>query len=111
MDRINDTIAAWATRKFGSMWTFYAFFLYGLLPLVPRMAPYQNSILYWSSSVQLWALPLLMVGGIVLGREAEGRAGEDHQNLLNEISEIKQMHVELQQVLCNVERILERDCS
>lgn len=61
----NMRLAAWGTRKFGSMPAFYLFVIYGALGAV--IVKYQASLLYWSNWVQLWSLPLLMVGGIVLG--------------------------------------------
>ena len=62
---VNMRLAAWGTRKFGSMPAFYLFVLYGALGAV--IVKYQATLLYWSNWVQLWSLPLLMVGGIVLG--------------------------------------------
>lgn len=81
------------TMIFGSMWATYAFFLYGFIPL---FFPTQEvNLLYWSNTVQLWSLPLLMVGTNLLGRKSEQRAQEDHETLLAEFSEIKQLHAEL----------------
>lgn len=74
MQRLNDWIALHVTLLFGSMWATYLFFLYGFLPIFwPReMVP----LLYWSNTVQLWSLPLLMVGQNVLGRAGERRDAE-----------------------------------
>lgn len=94
MKQLNDMIAAKSTRIFGTMWMFYAFFVYGLLPLIPALKPYENEFFYWSGWVQLWALPLLMVGQIVLGRSAEERAQQDHETLLAEFAEIKAIHAD-----------------
>lgn len=89
---INEWIARKSTLVFGTMWMFYAFFIYGLLPLIPVLKPYENAFFYWSGWVQLWALPLLMVGQIVLGRSAEERAQQDHETLLSEFLELKSLH-------------------
>lgn len=62
---LNMRLAAWGTRKFGSMPAFYLFVIYGALGAV--FTAHQATLLYWSNWVQLWSLPLLMVGGIVLG--------------------------------------------
>lgn len=68
---LNDRVAARLTQWFGTMWTFYAFALYGVLgAIVPR---FQAVLLYWSNWAQMWALPLLMVGAVVLGRATERR--------------------------------------
>lgn len=79
-----------ATLVFGTMWMFYAFFVYGLLPLIPFFAPFQSQIFYWSGWVQLWALPLLMVGQNVMGRSAELRAQETHDTVMAELSIVKE---------------------
>jgi hypothetical protein len=62
----NEAFAVRATKIFGSMWTTYAFAAYGFLPvLVPA---WMTALLYWSNTVQLWSLPLLLVGSAVLAR-------------------------------------------
>jgi hypothetical protein len=88
--KLNDFLAEKATLIFGTMWMFYAFFIYGLLPLIPGLAPYQNQIFYWSGWVQLWALPLLMVGQNVMGRTAELRAQETHDAVMDELAMVKE---------------------
>lgn len=60
----NESFAGKSTVVFSSMWAFYAFVAYGLLPLF--FPKYQNDLLYWSNCVQLVALPLLAVGQRVL---------------------------------------------
>jgi len=53
LTRLNEWLAVRATLLFGSMWTAYAFFLYGFLPLIlPRE---EVTFLYWSNTVQLWS--------------------------------------------------------
>jgi hypothetical protein len=61
----NMRLAARGTRLFGSMPAFYLFVIYGALGAI--LVKYQATLLYWSNWIQLWSLPLLMVGGIVLG--------------------------------------------
>lgn len=113
MRRVNEWIALRATLLFGSMPTFYLFFLYGFLPvLFPAM---MVTLLYWSNTVQLWSLPLIMVGTIVLGRKAEKRAQEDHETVTNTLAELKQMHLdeqatraEMQAAQVRIERMLQQ---
>lgn len=88
--KVNDILAEKSTIVFGTMWIFYAFFIYGLLPLIPAIKPYENSFFYWSGWVQLWALPLLMVGQNVTGRAAEERAQETHDAVMDELSIVKE---------------------
>ena len=108
---VNDRVAVKATIAFGSMWMFYVFFAYGFLPLLPQFKPFQDKFLYWGSWIQLWALPLLMVGGIVLNRASERRAAEDHETLMTELAEIKDMHLQMMDLLKKVERIETMVCG
>ena len=63
------------------MWVCYACMVYGLLPALSYFHPAQEAFLYWSNWIQLWSLPLIMVGTNILGRAAEERAEADHQKL------------------------------
>jgi hypothetical protein len=80
----NERLAVRATWAFGTMWAFYVFTAYGLLPLLFPGAI--NTLLYWSNVVQLVALPLLAVGQSVLGRAAERQAKETHDAVLEELA-------------------------
>lgn len=96
----NEKFAAFCTRMFGSMGMFYVFLMWSILPILPAIAPYKDFILYVSSGViQLAALPLLMVGGIVLNRASEKRAEEDHITLLKEFAETKHLHTEIKKIV------------
>ncbi len=64
--RINETLAVWLTKAFGTMWVCYAFMVYGLLPAFALFQNHQASFLYWSNWVQLWSLPLILVGTNIL---------------------------------------------
>lgn len=88
--RLNNRVAEKATLIFGTMWMFYGFFIYGLLPLVPQFQPYQTTLMYWSTWVQLWALPLLMVGQNILGKAAELQNQETHDAVMEEMAIVKE---------------------
>ncbi len=90
LKKLNKLIARRSTLIFGTMWMFYAFFVYGLLPLIPSLTHYESQLFYWSGWVQLWALPLLMVGQNVLGEAAEARAIETHDAVMQELSIVKE---------------------
>lgn len=87
MPSLNDRIAAAATKVFGSMWTTYAFAVYGTLGAV--LPDQQAVLLYWSNWIQLWSLPLLLVGTAVVNRaEAERsrqQAQETHDAVMEEL--------------------------
>ena len=87
INRINEKLAVWLTQAFGTMWICYVFMIYGLLPAFAAFHPHQESFLYWSNWVQLWSLPLILVGTNILGREAEKRSKLDHQKLAKSYDE------------------------
>lgn len=86
--KINDIIAMNVTVVFGTMWTTYLFFLYGLLPVF--FPQHMDKLLYWSNTVQLWSLPLLMVGTNLLGRDAERRNQEMYDMIKEQLEEMKE---------------------
>ncbi len=51
--------------------------------------------------MQLWALPLILVGTNILGRDAERRAAEDHEKLAQSYEEQKRTY---EQVLALLQR-------
>lgn len=106
---LNDKIAIWATKAFGSMWMFWAFLLMsGVVPFLPFVTGAKDTILYISSGViQLTALPLLMVGQNLTGRAAEVRDEADHDMILQEFQELKEMHQESRVVLESIRDLIE----
>lgn len=97
MKKLNKWLGVKITIAFSTMWAFYMFVAYGLIPLI--WPQYQDKILYWSNFLQLIALPALAVGAAVLSEKAEQREQETHDAVMNELSEIKSMHEELQQYI------------
>ena len=104
---LNMRLAAWGTRKFGSMPAFYLFVVYGALGAV--FVKYQATLLYWSNWIQLWSLPLLMVGGIVLGMAHDKMAQQqfdDTEALLHGQSEqANHLAAQDEKILAILERI------
>jgi hypothetical protein len=107
INRINEALAVWLTKGFGSMWVFYAFLVYGLLPVYRLFNPYEAAFLYWSNWVQLWSLPLIMVGTNILGREAERRAKEDHDKLAKSYAEQQKTYKEIIAMLKKQEEVMQ----
>jgi hypothetical protein len=105
--QINEALAVWLTRAFGTMWICYAFMIYGLLPAFAIFHPHQDAFLYWSNWVQLWSLPLILVGTNILGRDAEERAKVDHEKLASTYEEQKQTYVKIIAMLERQEEIME----
>lgn len=88
INRFNDGVAIRMTWVFGSIWCVYAFFVFSLIPLL--LPQWQETLLYISNCIQLVALPALMVGSAVLNRSADKRADEDHQALLEILSDVRE---------------------
>ena len=99
---INEKVAIKIAIIFSSMWAFYAFVIWGAIPLFPAFAKYSQFVLLVSSSwIQLFALPLIAVANDVNSRKAVIQAKEDHENILLEFEEIKQIHYDLKLLLQN----------
>lgn len=95
---LNDRIALQSTVLMGSMGCVYLFLVWSLLPVVfPKL---QSFVFYVSGGViQLVALPMIMVGSAVLSRASEARAQQDHETLMAEMAELKEMHQELNELV------------
>ena len=112
----NEKIAFKATKIFGSMGTFWFFTCWAILPLIPFLSPYKETILYISSGfIQLVALPLILVGQEILGRDAEARSLNDHITIQDDfektaaiLAELKDLHKDTHSLLeihLNVEEL------
>jgi len=82
---INEPLAVRLTLTMGTMWVTYLFFLYGFIPIIWPHA--EVTALYWSNTVQLWALPAIMVGQNVLSR-ASDRQAERQYHMVEQITEL-----------------------
>lgn len=104
--RINEWLALRITLLLGTMWCAYAFIVLCLGPIfAPKL---MNEILYVSNCFQLVFLPLLMVGQNLLGRNAEKRAQQDHEAIMAELAEVKQIHAETHQMFVRISSV---DCQ
>jgi len=95
---LNERIAAGATKAVGTMWCVYGF---AFMTAVPFFVPSLDQPIQYVSSafLQLIFLPLIMVGQAVLGKAGESRAQQDHEILLAQFEELKQMHKELSEAV------------
>jgi hypothetical protein len=103
----NEKVAIFGTQIFSSMWTCYAFCLWGLLGMIPWLPkPFTNIVLLVSSAwIQLFALPLIAVGAAVLNRASERRAKEDHRMLKAEFASQNQELVRLSKIDVKLDEI------
>jgi hypothetical protein len=84
---INERLARRGNFILGSMWTFYAFVTYGALGAI--LVAQQATLLDWSNWIQLWSMPLLMVGGLVIGKASEKRAQQTHENAFAVLNKVQ----------------------
>jgi uncharacterized membrane protein len=113
-------LAIWITDKVGSMGFFFIIFFWTIIwlgwnilaPLAARFDPYPAFVLWLfiSNMIQLFLLPLIMIGQNLQSQHAESRAETDLK--INELAEIENetilMHLENQnitmlQILKNIE--------
>ncbi|MHB8646589.1 MAG: DUF1003 domain-containing protein [Thermomicrobiales bacterium] len=97
---LNGRIAAWVTRRVGSMWAFYAatVFQFGWIGLsvvgVITFDPYPFAfLLFLSSLAQLIFMFIIMVGQDVLGRAGDKRAQQtylDAEAILHETARLQE---------------------
>ena len=104
--KINEKIAFKATQLFGNMFTFWLFCIWAFLPLIPALENYKETILYISSGfIQLAALPLIMVGQEVLGRESEKRSIDDHRMIEHQYVRMEAAMEKLSLILCEIREL------
>lgn len=104
MRRFNEWLAVNITIAASTMWMFYIFVIYGLIPVF--FPAIQDKILYWSNFVQLIFLPLLAVGSSVLGKVAEKQAKETHDTVMAEFAEIKETRAAEMEEIAELKEIL-----
>jgi len=102
---INDLVATRVTLAVSTMMCVYIFLAWSLLPLVvPRL---ESFVFYVSGGIlQLIFLPLILVGQNLLSKEAENRAQQDHEAIMEILSDIQEdinSHQLLTRELVNLE--------
>ncbi|HWZ22875.1 MAG TPA: DUF1003 domain-containing protein [Cytophagaceae bacterium] len=104
-------LAIWITDRVGSMGFFFIIFFWTIIwlgwnilaPVAARFDPYPAFVLWLfiSNMIQLFLLPLIMIGQNLQSQHAESRAETDLK--INELAEIENetilMHLENQNIL------------
>ena len=91
MWRFNDWLAIRLSSVFATMGFFWFCLLLSLLPL--KWPETMQAVQFVSSGVlQLIALPLLAVSGVIIGRKAEARAEQDHEALMELVQALHDKH-------------------
>ena len=90
ISKINTILATRITMIVGSIWAFYAFVIFGLTSVFWPSC--ETEILYWSNFLQLIFLPAITVGTVILNRDSEARAAEDHATIRREFDLLQEAH-------------------
>ena len=117
LTRLNR-LALWITLHVGTMqfflvifaWTVFWLFWNMFAPKHFRFDPYPGFVLWLfiSNMIQLFLMPLIMIGQNLQGRHAEERAKNDYKVNLKAEKEIKEIQNQLKAIL---ERLDEREAG
>jgi hypothetical protein len=101
MKNINDKIALFLTKIVGTMWCAYIFACIALISLPDAIHGGIATSVSWVAQtfLQLVLLSVIMVGQDVQSQKTEKRSQEDHDTLMAEFQEIKDIHTELTIIL------------
>jgi uncharacterized membrane protein len=86
---LNDRIAVFVTKYFGTMWAFYALIIWMIIWIllaqlgigVFKLDPYPFIfLLFLSNLVQMFALPVLAVGQQILSRSSDKQARQTYKD-------------------------------
>ncbi len=97
ISKLNDSIAIRSNQIFATMGFFWFCLIFSLIPLKwPGSLPF---VQYASSGVlQLIALPLLGVGTVLAARSSDQLAKEQHDAVIETVSNLRAMMTELHQM-------------
>jgi len=114
-----NRLALWITTQVGSMgffllifaWTASWLFWNMFAPKGLRFDPYPGFVLWLfiSNMIQLFLMPLIMIGQNLQGREADERAKNDYKVNLKAEKEIKEIQGQLREILARLEEMGDRD--
>jgi uncharacterized membrane protein len=119
-----ERVASWITKRVGSMGFFLIIFVWtvswlawnSLGPKSQRFDPFPAFVLWLfiSNMIQIFLMPLIMVGQNLDSRHSEARAESDYEVNVRAEREIETILMHLEQQSTNIERILkviEKDVS
>jgi uncharacterized membrane protein len=110
-----NRLAIWITQRVGSMGFFLAIFTWTVLwlfwnmfaPRDLRFDPFPGFVLWLfiSNMIQLFLMPLLLIGQNLLGQAGEGRSKRDLAVNLKAEKEIKEIKAQLNEILTRLDEI------
>ena len=94
----NDHLAGGVTRTVGTMWCAYIFALIALCSVRDNLHDMKSFIAWLSSQfLQLVLLSIIMVGTQYLNKASDERAQKDHEMIMAEFKQLKEIHAELRE--------------
>ena len=110
-----NLLAVWITKRVGSMQFFLILFTWTAVwllwnmfaPKSVRFDPYPGFVLWLfiSNMIQLFLMPLIMIGQNLQGRGADERAKNDYKVNLKAEKEIKQIQAQLATILTRLDEL------
>jgi len=110
-----NLLAVWITRRVGTMQFFIVIFVWTVVwllwnmfaPKAVRFDPFPGFVLWLfiSNLIQLFLMPLIMIGQNLLGRGSEERAKRDYNVNLKAEKEIQQLKAQLTEILARLDEI------
>jgi uncharacterized membrane protein len=114
-----NRLALWITRYVGSMGFFLAIFTWTVswllwnmfAPKSARFDPYPGFVLWLfiSNMIQLFLMPLIMIGQNLQGRGAEDRAKNDYKVNMKAEKEIQEIQGQLKEILERLEEMKKQE--
>lgn len=101
MENFNKKLATIVTNIVGTMWCAYAFTLLAMVSLPAAIHGGVATLITWIAQtfLQLVLLSIIMVGQSVNSEKSEKRAEEDHRMIMQELSELKDLHTDIHEIL------------
>lgn len=101
MENFNKKLAMIVTNIVGTMWCAYAFTLLAIVSLPDAIHGGIATLITWIAQtfLQLVLLSIIMVGQSVNSEKSEKRAEEDHEMIMQELSELKDLHADIHEIL------------
>ena len=101
IEKINTKIALTVTYVVGTMWCAYLFAILAVLSLPTAINGGIATLISWIAQtfLQLVLLSVIMVGQRIQSEKTEARDEQDHQTIMSEFAEIKEMHNEIKEIL------------
>ena len=103
MENFNKKLATIVTNIVGTMWCAYAFTLLAIVSLPDAIHGGVATLITWIAQtfLQLVLLSIIMVGQSVNSEKSEKRAEEDHEMIMQELAELKDLHRDIHDLLKN----------